>query len=99
MDGHDAHHDRCGLNPLTPKGRVLGLLLAIYGFAVFGYATASIASFFVTRDAEDGDGELAGSAQIDALRDEVATLRRRVEALLEQQRGGLPDGRGADFTP
>ena len=85
--------------PLTPEGRVLGLLPAIYGFAVFGYVTASIASFFVTRDAEDGDGELAGSAQIDALRDEVATLSRRVEALLEQPRWGLADGRKADFTP
>ncbi|HYW32221.1 MAG TPA: potassium channel family protein [Gemmatimonas sp.] len=72
--------------PLTPEGRVLGLLLAIYGFAVFGYVTASIASFFVARDAEDGEGELAGTAQIAALRDEVATLSRRVEALLNAPR-------------
>ena len=33
--------------PRTGEGRVLGLLLAIYGFAVFGYVTASIASLFV----------------------------------------------------
>ena len=77
--------------PLTPEGRVLGLLLAIYGFAVFGYVTASIASFFVARDAEEGESELAGTAQIEVLRGEVATLSRRVEALLQQQRGRHPD--------
>lgn len=82
--------------PLTPEGRVLGLLLAIYGFAVFGYVTASIASFFVARDAEDGEGELAGTAQIGALRDEVATLSRRVEALLESQRMMNGDARPRD---
>lgn len=84
--------------PQTPEGRVLGLLLAIYGFAVFGYVTASIASFFVARDAEEGEGELAGNAQIDALRNEVATLSRRVEALLEQQRmtnGDAQPGHGS----
>lgn len=37
--------------PQTAEGRVLCLLLAIYAFAVFGYVTATIASFFVTSDA------------------------------------------------
>ena len=69
--------------PRTAEGRVLGLLLAIYGFAVFGYVTASIASLFVARDAETGEGEIAGAAQVEALRAEIATLSRRVEALLE----------------
>lgn len=81
--------------PRTPEGRVLGLLLAIYGFAVFGYVTASIASFFVARDAEEGEGELAGAAQMQALRNEVATLSRRVEALLARQQetdGDQPPG-------
>ena len=68
--------------PRTGEGRVLGLLLAIYGFAVFGYVTASIASLFVARDADAVDGELAGGAQLEALRAEVAALNRRVEALL-----------------
>jgi voltage-gated potassium channel len=71
--------------PRTPEGRLLGLLLAIYGFTVFGYVTAALASLFVARDAEDGDGELASSAQVDALRAEVATLTRRVEALLDSR--------------
>jgi voltage-gated potassium channel len=75
--------------PRTPEGRVLALLLAIYGFAVFGYVTASIASLFVARDAADDVGELAGAGQIEALRREVAALGSRLDALLakhEQQR-------------
>ncbi len=31
--------------PKSPEGRILCLLLAFYGFAVFGYITASFASF------------------------------------------------------
>ena len=37
--------------PRTPEGRILCFLLALYGFSVFGYVTASFASFFVGRDA------------------------------------------------
>lgn len=36
--------------PQTPEGRLLCLLLAIYAFAVFGYVTAAVASYFVTLD-------------------------------------------------
>jgi voltage-gated potassium channel len=38
--------------PKTGSGRALCLLLAMYGFAVFGYITAALASYFVGRDAE-----------------------------------------------
>ena len=38
--------------PISPEGRLLTLMLAIYGFAVFGYVTAAVASYFVARDAE-----------------------------------------------
>ena len=36
--------------PVTTEGRILCFLLSIYGFAVFGYITASFASYFVGRD-------------------------------------------------
>ncbi|MBA3395999.1 MAG: ion transporter [Deltaproteobacteria bacterium] len=36
--------------PVSVEGRALSLLLAFYGFAVFGYITASIASWFVGRN-------------------------------------------------
>jgi voltage-gated potassium channel len=61
--------------PQTPEGRVLCLLLSIYALAVFGYLTASIASFFIGQDAEADDGEVAGAADIRALRREIASLR------------------------
>lgn len=46
--------------PQTAEGRVLCFLLSLYGFGVFGYVTAVLASFFIGRDA-DGAGELAGA--------------------------------------
>jgi len=79
--------------PLTGEGRMLALLLATYGFAIFGYVTASIASVFVARDAEEEDGELAGGRQVTALRLEIAQLALRVERLAEavERRGGERD--------
>ena len=67
--------------PKTPEGRLLCLLLATYGFAVFGYVTATVASFFVARDADTDEGELAGARQLDALQREIVALRRAVEGL------------------
>lgn len=60
--------------PATTEGRILCFLLSLYGLAVFGYITASFASFFIGRDA-GGGGEVAGSAEIAALRTEIAALR------------------------
>ena len=38
--------------PETAEGRLLCLLLALYAFAMFGYVTATLATFFVSRDAQ-----------------------------------------------
>jgi len=57
--------------PTTNEGRVLCFLLALYGLGVFGYITASIATFFLGRDAESADETVA----------ELARLRREVTAL------------------
>lgn len=38
--------------PKTGDGRVLCLALAVYGFAVFGYVTAALATYFIGRDAQ-----------------------------------------------
>jgi voltage-gated potassium channel len=64
--------------PQTPEGRVLCFLLALYSFAVFGYVTATLATFFVGRDAEDERAEVAGAAQLERLRAEVAALREEL---------------------
>ncbi|TCJ38994.1 potassium channel family protein [Parafrankia sp. BMG5.11] len=66
--------------PVTTEGRVLALLLSIYGLAVLGYLTATIASFFIGRDAEDHDAPVAGAAELAELKAEVAALRRAIES-------------------
>lgn len=38
--------------PKTTEGRILTFMIAVYGFAVFGYVTATIATFFIGRDEE-----------------------------------------------
>lgn len=63
--------------PLTTEGRVLCFLLAIYAFAVFGYITATLASFFIGRDQESGH---ATPRELVRLREEVAALRAELQA-------------------
>lgn len=67
--------------PQTVEGRVLCLFLALYAFGVFGYVTASLATFFVGRDAEDEGAELASAKSIAALQSEITGLREEVRAL------------------
>lgn len=67
--------------PQTPEGRVLCLILSLYAFAVFGYVTAAIATFFVGRDAENDRAEIAGAKSIAALHEEIAALRADIQAL------------------
>lgn len=65
--------------PKTPEGRLLGWLLAVYAFAVFGYITATIASYFVGNDKKAEPGaEL--HAQIAALRAELAALTAQLQS-------------------
>ena len=64
--------------PLDHCGRSLGPphpSLSIYGFAVFGFITASFASFFIERDAVSENTEILGTKDLAALREEIAGLR------------------------
>ncbi len=77
--------------PRTLEGRVLAVMLGIYAFAVFGYVTAALASFFVGRDADSDNAELAGIKHIKSLQEEVEALRSEVNflsSLLEEERKG-----------
>jgi voltage-gated potassium channel len=67
--------------PQTPEGRFLCFMLALYGFAVFGYITATIASFFVGRDAEEKDAPIASTEDIESLRKEIQLLTKAVHEL------------------
>ena len=61
--------------PRSPEGRIICLLLSMYGFAVFGYITATLASFFVGSDAAE---ERRRSRNIET---ELSALRAQVERL------------------
>ena len=71
--------------PRTPEGRLLCLLLSLYAFAVFGYVTATLATFFIGRDAENAEAELAGAESLGALRAEIAALRQDIRILSERE--------------
>ncbi|HET7565208.1 MAG TPA: potassium channel family protein [Gemmatimonadaceae bacterium] len=76
--------------PATPGGRMLALILALYAFTVFGYVTATLASYFIDRDAEDAEAPVAGAQSVDALRSEVEALRADIQLLMQS----LPRGTG-----
>jgi len=73
--------------PQTFEGRALCFFLALYAFAVFGYVTATLATFFVGRDAENEEAELAGSIELTTIRDELRALREEVRAFARQSPG------------
>ncbi len=54
--------------------RVLGVLLALYACAIFGYVAATLATFFVGRDVADPQVSMAGAAMLTALQAEIAAL-------------------------
>lgn len=67
--------------PQTAEGRVLCFLLSLYGFAVFGYVTAALASYFVGRDADTEDAELVSAKPLKELRREIAIVHEELRAL------------------
>jgi voltage-gated potassium channel len=62
--------------PKTSEGRLLGWAIAVYAFAIFGYITATIASYFI------GTDQTARSlpAEMADLRAEIAALRQELAA-------------------
>jgi voltage-gated potassium channel len=64
--------------PKTPDGRLLCLFLAIYAFTVFGYVTATLATFFIGSDEQERSERALGSAA--ELRREIALLREELRA-------------------
>lgn len=66
--------------PQTAAGRILCFFLSLYGFAVFGYVTATLATFFIGSEAECEETELASASSIRKLREEIAALREEIRA-------------------
>lgn len=66
--------------PQTGEGRLLTAILGLFGFTVFGYITATLASAFVGADQSGPEDEEINNAallrELRALREEVAALRQ-----------------------
>jgi voltage-gated potassium channel len=65
--------------PKSGEARVLCLFLAMYAFAVFGYVTASVATFFIDQDKGRAQGE-------PEIREELSALHRKLDRLMQDQR-------------
>ena len=76
--------------PQTGEGRLLCILLAIYGYSVFGYITAVLATYFIGADRKR---EIQPSAsELRALLAEIASIR---QALTVDAQGNRPRAEGA----
>jgi voltage-gated potassium channel len=73
--------------PVTTEGRIIALVLSLYALGIFGYVAAALASFFVGKAAESGEGDLASGKAIRDLTTEIKALRAEIEQLSLQRRG------------
>ena len=65
--------------PATPEGRGLAFILSLFGYAVFGYVTATLATFFIGRDAEEAEAPLAGAKEVAELKNLIRSLTEKVD--------------------
>ncbi len=70
-----------GYEPQTIEGRVLAFVLALYAFTVFGYVTATLATFFIGRDAQNPEAELPSAEMINELHEDIRALRAEMREL------------------
>lgn len=67
--------------PQTPEGRGLALLLTIFGYVIFGYVTATLASYFVGRDAEEETAPMASSGDVASLEKQIRELTNSINEM------------------
>lgn len=68
--------------PQTAEGRVLCYILALYGFAMLGYLTATLATFFIGRDVEEGTTR--PSTGMKELKKELTELKELVKNMKKE---------------
>lgn len=69
--------------PQTYEGRVLGFLLSLYAFSIFGYVTATLATVFIGQEAQNPESDVVGVDDLRMLNQEIAALREEVRRLRE----------------
>ncbi|MEO6673413.1 MAG: potassium channel family protein [Ginsengibacter sp.] len=67
--------------PQTPEGRGLAFILSLFGYAIFGYVTATLATFFIGRDAEEEDAPVAGAKDVAELKAQIQMLTASINEL------------------
>jgi voltage-gated potassium channel len=72
--GSEAH-------PLTAEGKGLAFIIALYGYAIFGYVTATLATYFIGRDAEEKNTPMAGAKDVKELKQVIATLTKTIDEM------------------
>lgn len=68
-------------NPATSEGRGLAFLVAVFGYTIFGYVTATFATFFIGRDAEEEDAPLAGAKDVEELKKIILALSKDIKKI------------------
>jgi voltage-gated potassium channel len=71
--------------PATPEGRGLAFMLSLFGYAVFGYVTATLATFFIGRDAEEEEAPVAGAKDVKELKRMIQTLSRKIDEMNDKE--------------
>lgn len=67
------------MEPVSAEGRIVAIALRVFGVAVIGYFTARMAAYFFGRR-QDGEAPEVTSAEVRALREEIAHLRRELQS-------------------
>lgn len=72
--------------PQTAEGRILNFILALYAFVSFGYITATLATFFVERDAVKREEEKEPiKPSLADLQKEMQDLRMEIREILAER--------------
>jgi voltage-gated potassium channel len=67
--------------PATAKRRILAFKLSLFGHALFGYVTATLATFFIGRDAEEKSAPIAGAKEVEELKRMLIDVSRKMDDL------------------
>ncbi len=68
-------------SPATPEGRGLAFMIAVFGYTIFGYVTATFATFFIGRDSEEKDAPIVGAQDIAELKESINVLTRKIDEM------------------
>jgi len=68
--------------PLSPEGKLLIFMMDLFSFAVTGYVSAILASYFIGRDANSDRSE-ANKKALEEIRSEIQALKEEVMSISE----------------